>query len=297
MNYRNIEVFLAICNTRSISRASEVLFLSQSNVSHSLKQLEEELNTLLILRSKGKKTVDITQRGKEFLPLAQKWMDLYAETQRFKESNSSLFLSIGSVETLVANTFPRYFAGLIHKNAPLDLSVRIFNSDEICEMVERRELDAGLVLQYIPLKNLTFQLIMKEPMRLIRKRTGEGRAFIHPHELDPKAEVFLNWSVEYKLWHDTWFLGSERPHLTVSTIALMTTALQDEENWGVVPESVARDLAPQYNLEILEIQEPPPERFIYFITHAAPSPESISGIRLFRDGLISHIRDSQQVAK
>lgn len=292
MNDRNIEIFLAICNTRSISRASQVLFLSQSNVSHSLKQLEEELNTALILRSKGKKTVDVTQRGKEFIPLAQKWMELYAETQRFKESNNSLFLSVGSVETLVANTFSSYFAGLIHKNGPLDLSVQIFNSDVICQMVEQRDLDAGLVLQYIPLKNLTFQLIMQEPMRLIRKRfPGQNQRSVHPHELDPKGEVFLNWSVEYKLWHDTWFLGSQRPHLTVSTIALMTIALQDEENWGIVPESVARDIAVSCDLDILEIQEPPPERFIYFITNAAPAPESAGGIQMFWEGLIHYIKE------
>lgn len=150
----------------------------------------------------------------------------------------------------------------------------------------------GLVLQYIPLKNLTFQLIMQEPMRLIRKRfPGQNQRSVHPHELDPKGEVFLNWSVEYKLWHDTWFLGSQRPHLTVSTIALMTIALQDEENWGIVPESVARDIAVSCDLDILEIQEPPPERFIYFITNAAPAPESAGGIQMFWEGLIHYIKE------
>ena len=43
MNLAEIETFLTIVNTRSITRTADLLFLSQPTVSHRLTSLENEL--------------------------------------------------------------------------------------------------------------------------------------------------------------------------------------------------------------------------------------------------------------
>ena len=53
MNNIEIEAFLAICRNKSISKASEELYISQSTLSSRLKSLEEHLGCPLLLRSKG----------------------------------------------------------------------------------------------------------------------------------------------------------------------------------------------------------------------------------------------------
>ena len=52
MNLSEIETFLTIVNTKSITKTAELLFLSQPTVSHRLRSLEEELGFSLIIRKR-----------------------------------------------------------------------------------------------------------------------------------------------------------------------------------------------------------------------------------------------------
>ena len=45
MNYQDIKTFLTIVSSSSLSKAAEVLFVSQPALSHRLSALEEELGT------------------------------------------------------------------------------------------------------------------------------------------------------------------------------------------------------------------------------------------------------------
>ena len=57
MDLTDVEMFLTIVNTKSISKTAETLFLSQPTISHRLKTLEKELEFPLIVRSKDRKSV------------------------------------------------------------------------------------------------------------------------------------------------------------------------------------------------------------------------------------------------
>ena len=60
MNLAEIETFLTIVNTKSITRTADLLFLSQPTVSHRLTSLENELGFPLVIRQKGQTTVTPT---------------------------------------------------------------------------------------------------------------------------------------------------------------------------------------------------------------------------------------------
>ena len=51
MNYQDIKTFLTIVSSSSLSKAAEVLFVSQPALSHRLSALEEELGTKLFQRN------------------------------------------------------------------------------------------------------------------------------------------------------------------------------------------------------------------------------------------------------
>ena len=69
-----------IVRTQSITKASELLFLSQPTVSQRLRTLEETLGYPLLLRSKGLKRIELTREGAEFLPLAERMVSLWKES-------------------------------------------------------------------------------------------------------------------------------------------------------------------------------------------------------------------------
>ncbi|MBZ9685655.1 LysR family transcriptional regulator [Clostridium estertheticum] len=60
MNFISVEAFLSIVETKSLSKAAEKLYLSQSTISHRLKILEQELNTELVLRNRGQRVITLT---------------------------------------------------------------------------------------------------------------------------------------------------------------------------------------------------------------------------------------------
>ena len=76
MDLENIEVFLEIARTRSISGAAKNLFISQSAVSYRLKMLEDELDCKLIERGRGQNQSRLTKEGEAFLPLAERLKDV-----------------------------------------------------------------------------------------------------------------------------------------------------------------------------------------------------------------------------
>ena len=113
MNLAEIETFLTIVSTGSITRTADLLFLSQPTVSHRLRSLEEELNFPLIVRKKGLKQVDLTPKGADFIPIAERLLALWKETQTLSLSEEQIPITIGCTDSLnTALLAPLYCVGL-----------------------------------------------------------------------------------------------------------------------------------------------------------------------------------------
>ena len=87
MTLAEVETFLTVVATRSITRTAELLFLSQPTISHRLSSLEDELGFKLVIRRKGHKTIELTPKGEEFIPIAERWAALWKETMASHNSS------------------------------------------------------------------------------------------------------------------------------------------------------------------------------------------------------------------
>ena len=74
MEFKQLQSFVEVVNYQSFTKASEKLFISQPTVSAHISQLEEELNTKLILRTT--KSISLTEKGKEIYDYATKILGL-----------------------------------------------------------------------------------------------------------------------------------------------------------------------------------------------------------------------------
>jgi DNA-binding transcriptional LysR family regulator len=70
LSIRHVRAFVAVAKHRSLTRAAETLFVTQSALSLTIQHLEEDLGVLLFDRSTRR--LDLTQAGEEFLPQAQR---------------------------------------------------------------------------------------------------------------------------------------------------------------------------------------------------------------------------------
>ena len=84
MKQIDIETFLTLNKTGSLTKAAETLYVSQPTVSHRLKDLEEELGISLLMRGKGQRRIELTQKGEEFVAIAERWLALMAETSALR---------------------------------------------------------------------------------------------------------------------------------------------------------------------------------------------------------------------
>jgi signal transduction histidine kinase len=97
MDFLSIEAFWAIVKTRSLSKAAELLHLSQSAVSHRLKVLERDMGVTLIERHKGIQTTNLTPFGESFVGLAERWTTLNREMNILRVNGPHMGLAIGLV--------------------------------------------------------------------------------------------------------------------------------------------------------------------------------------------------------
>jgi Transcriptional regulator len=286
MNFLGIEAFLTIVETGSLTKAAESLYLSQSTVSHRLKALERELNTTLIERKKGHQVINLTPKGEEFVPIAERWLALWKDTCILQNTEPRLSLSIGCVDSLSTYMFPPLYKQILNHEISIDLQVRTHQSGEIYNLLDNREIDVGFVLRQIINKNIIIEPILNEKMVLIQRTVEDiPEHAVHPSELDSKNEFFLDWNPSYRAWHDFWWDSTKRPHAHIDTASLILNLMDDPKYWAIVPISMANAFKKITDFQVYDILEPPPNRIVYKIIHRYPKPSSINSIRILDEYL------------
>ena len=84
MTYDHVETFLSIVSHGTITAAANALHITQSTVSARIHQLEDELGSQLLYRSKGHRNIELTPYGTAFIPIASQWASLWKDTQNLK---------------------------------------------------------------------------------------------------------------------------------------------------------------------------------------------------------------------
>ncbi|EEG74618.1 LysR family transcriptional regulator [[Clostridium] hylemonae] len=294
MNLSEIETFLMIVKTKNITKTAENLFLSQPTVSHRLKSLEDELEVKLITRKKGYKQIELTAQGEEFIPIAERWVSIWQEMQRLKDSQEKLNLTVACTDTLnSAILFDLYRDMLDEEEMIMNLLIKTHYSYEVYGLLENHDIDLGFVYHHLHFKNIVAEPVLKEKMYLIQAdETRLRKPVIHTDELDLGREIYVSWEANYQIWHDQWVSRGERPRIQVDTFELLFHLLSKEQMWAIAPVSVVeriRSLRPVYVSE-LGNQIQPPERITYKIKHKFPNEATLKAVQVFEDRLDGYLR-------
>ena len=162
MNFELIRNFVTVAKTKNITRSAEILYVAQSTVSYRLKALEIEVGTELVLRKRGIKSTELTERGQAFLPIAERWLSLWHDTNIFKAGEKGRKLVVGCVNSIATCLLADFFASMIAKHPEIRLQVIIMDSDIMYEKLKSREIDIGIVLFNLFYKNITVRKLFEE---------------------------------------------------------------------------------------------------------------------------------------
>jgi DNA-binding transcriptional LysR family regulator len=290
LNLAEVEAFLAIVDTKSITKAAERLYVSQSTISHRLKSLEKELDTTLIIRGNGQKTIYLTPKGEEFVHIARKWSSLWKDTQLFKTEQVYSTITVGSADSLNLYFFSHLYNQMLNDKAPIKLQIRTHQCSNIYMLLENREIDLGFTVTQYRYKNIITKPLLSEPMFLVCHSTSnlkEGP--VHPSELDPKKELFVTWGDEYQRWHDYWWDPTIDPYISINAPSFIFNFMNNSDCWSIMPISIAMVFENMAGFEIHSIAEPPPNRISYQLTHREGNPKNPEAIEIFRTYLNNYL--------
>ena len=293
MDLADIEMFLSIVNTKSISKTADTLFLSQPTVSHRLKLLEKELNCSLILRSKGFKQIELTPEGVDFIPIAERMVSLYKETRFLQSRRERTPLTIGCTDSVNVALLAPFYRQLILDGASLELNIRTHQSSELYGILDAHDIDLAFVYYQLYYKNILCERIFEEQMYLVQSSNpAVKKPLVHTEELDPTKELFLKWDDSYQLWHDQWLTNYAHPCLSADTITVLSKMWDPgEQYWIIAPESVIHELYSNHALYVSRLENPPPNRCCYKIKHRTPFVANEKAMNYFEKSLSEYLKN------
>ncbi|MFV0365847.1 MAG: LysR substrate-binding domain-containing protein [Mangrovibacterium sp.] len=145
MDYRD-EVFMAVAQKLSFSKAAQALFISQPAVTKHIKELELKLQTTLFER-KGNK-IYLTPSGdlcyRRLQVIEEHYQDLTYELGRINQIHRGC-LHIGASSTIAQYVIPEVLASFHERYPDIQLHLHNGNSDHIIHKLQQHELDIALV--------------------------------------------------------------------------------------------------------------------------------------------------------
>lgn len=266
MTYLEIQAFLAIADTGSLSKAAKLLFISQPALSYRLQALEKELDCQVIDRRQGIRKATLTDAGVRFVPIAERWKQLWEETQGLQAKSNSV-LKIGAASSINSYVLPQAYQQFLYRKSPYSLNILTQSSTHLYQSIENKALDVAFLANPMYSNKVITTPLFKEEMLLLCSADMGIPDEIHPATLDPKQQITIPWNQEFKTWNNYWFGNKGQPLIYTDNVPMLESFLVDNQGWAVVPVSVTNNLTRKDELKTFPIIDGPPDRISYMITN------------------------------
>lgn len=151
MNLQPLRYLLFVAETGSLTAAARQLRISQPAISMSMRQLEEEWKTTLLLRDR--RGVQLTEAGRELVQMAQALFAQLEETEQrihgLEHEDVGRFV-LGCPDVLGAYFLPPLLAQWTREAPGIELSLWNASSPSVLEAILRREVHLGIVVNPTP---------------------------------------------------------------------------------------------------------------------------------------------------
>ncbi|MCR5730257.1 MAG: LysR family transcriptional regulator [Ruminococcus sp.] len=155
MELRLLEYFLTVVREENISKAAEVLHVTQPTLSRQMKELEDELHTTLFIRGKRLTLTDsgvmLRRRAEEVVSLMNKIDSEFREQEEI-----SGVISVGSGGLMAAKILPELIEHFRELYPLVSFDIITGNADLIKERLEHGLLDFGILLEPVDIEKFDY---------------------------------------------------------------------------------------------------------------------------------------------
>jgi DNA-binding transcriptional LysR family regulator len=170
MNYslKQLRVFVTVAQARSFSRAGDIIGLSQSAVSHSVKELE--LQTGVKLLDRTTREVILTEAGQQLAARLERLLDELNSTLREAGRVGQQLtgtVRVAASQTISAHLIPQCIAQSNLRYPEIDFMLHDRPQQWVLESIRHGEVDFGIVIDPGQVSDLECEEILSEPFFLL----------------------------------------------------------------------------------------------------------------------------------
>lgn len=160
---QQLQAFVAVAQSHSLSQASERLHRSQPAISIALRNLESQVGGLLF--SRDARQLVLTPEGRDFLPVALRllgdWKDALDDLEAtFSKRRGKI--TVAALPTLAGGLLPGVIADFRSRYPQIKLSLHDVLADEVAALVREERADFGLSVEPQGADDLDFQPIVSD---------------------------------------------------------------------------------------------------------------------------------------
>ncbi len=172
MELRVLKYFLAVAREENVTKAANLLHITQPTLSRQLIQLEEELGTKLFQR--GRHNILLTEEGMLLRRRAQEIVDLTEKTEKELSHGSKMVsgeISIGCGETQNMKPLCEMIAAFQEKYPEVVFHIYTAIADDVTERLENGVLDMGLLLEPVEISRYHFvRMPLEEKWQVLMRK-------------------------------------------------------------------------------------------------------------------------------
>ncbi len=168
MDDHKLKVFCTVAETRSFSKTSEIIHLTQPAVSLQIQALEEIYETKLFDRSSS--TVTLTPAGEILYKYAKEILGLYANVEKVIGEITGLVkgsISIGASSTIGNYLLPGVITDFKKAHLKIKIHLLVGNTKRVVEMLNSGSIDVGLVEGEVSRQKMVVEKLIPDELLLI----------------------------------------------------------------------------------------------------------------------------------
>lgn len=235
-HWLDLKYFLAVCESKNISRAAEVLGISQPSLSLAIKRLETVAQTPLLVRNKT--GVDLTRAGVAFRDrsseLLQLWQSISEEVKRKHDEVSGRYVLGAHISVALMSLVP-VVTKLMELFPGLELSITHGWSRIITDQVISFDIDYALVVNPCDHPDLVIKEVGRDVVGF----------FVRPDRFDREVLIY-----DPNMLQCQTLLKSLKSHgitfkrtITSSSLEFIARLTQEGVGVGLMPARVMKNLS------------------------------------------------------
>ena len=274
LNFHKLDVFLKVVETGSFSRAGEALLMTQSAVSHHMRDLEVQLGTSLFKR--GPRGVTLTSSGELLQGYVLQITALVAEAEREVTNVANLKggeIRVGATPGVSAYLLPDCIVSFRQIYPNLTVAMQTNTSSHVVELLKESKVDLGIIegeLEGRSLPNLKIQALHAIEQMVIVGQEHEwwGRTTVELADLDQQEFVMRQPGSQTRIWLDN-ELANHQIQPRISTVFDNIESIKRSVSRGrcltIMPAYTVQDELEQGTVHALSIIGQPLKRVLKLV--------------------------------